>query len=315
MKNNTQLLVKAAQLYYDEDVNQNDLADILGISRPTVSRLLKRAKAEGIVEIIVHDPIVKNHEISSLLREKLGLRDVVVIEGAYEYVKSLERCCEAAVQYLDAVMFDGCTIGITWGLVPQTICDIIPPLDHKDVTIVQMVGCLGTNLPGVDGSRLAIQLSQKLGGKYYNIYSPVFVHNKEVRDYLCNEPAIKETLEISAHTDILINGIGSFDTYSTIFKAGYWNETDIERILSSNAVGHLLGKPFDKDGKPVEIDGTYIVGAPLEYLHEAQWSIGVSASSMKSRAVMGAIRGGYINVLIADQSLANALLKLVNEEE
>ena len=43
------LLVKISRLYYEDGLNQQDIAKRLGISRPHVSRMLAVARAEGIV--------------------------------------------------------------------------------------------------------------------------------------------------------------------------------------------------------------------------------------------------------------------------
>ena len=48
-------LVRASRLYYELGENQNQVAALLGVTRPQVSRLLKRARAEGIVEIRIID--------------------------------------------------------------------------------------------------------------------------------------------------------------------------------------------------------------------------------------------------------------------
>lgn len=49
------LLTKVAQMYYDENKTQQEIADKYGISRPSVSRLLQKAREKGIVEIKVHN--------------------------------------------------------------------------------------------------------------------------------------------------------------------------------------------------------------------------------------------------------------------
>ena len=48
-------LVRASRLYYELGETQNAIAEQLGVTRPQVSRLLKRARAEGIVEIRIVD--------------------------------------------------------------------------------------------------------------------------------------------------------------------------------------------------------------------------------------------------------------------
>ena len=48
-------LVRASRLYYELGETQGAIAEQLGVTRPQVSRLLKRARAEGIVEIRIID--------------------------------------------------------------------------------------------------------------------------------------------------------------------------------------------------------------------------------------------------------------------
>ena len=51
MNNHESLLVHVAQLYYQQNLNQSEISKIVGLSRPTVSRMLEEAREVGIVEI------------------------------------------------------------------------------------------------------------------------------------------------------------------------------------------------------------------------------------------------------------------------
>ncbi len=312
MNQEDQLLIRAARLYYEENINQSDLAKILDISRPTVSRLLKRAKDKGIVKIIVSDPIEKNHFLSKKLRSLLDLKDLVVVSGIYDYHKALERCCIASIQFLETLLQDNLKIGITWGYVSDLICQYIPTLNYKNISIIQLVGCLGTNKPSYDSSRLAIKMANKLNGKYFNMYSPIYVHNKMVRDYLIKEPSINETLSMAESVDIVLSGIGSTNCSSTIYKAGYWDDSYLDYLKFNGAVGHLLGRPFNSNGAPIDMGNRYIIGAPLKTMQNANFSIGISVSKEKAESTLAAVLGRYINVLIIDEALALKLLNLIN---
>ena len=46
-------LIAAAKLYYEENLTQAEVAARLGVSRPTVSKMLTRAREAGIVHIEV----------------------------------------------------------------------------------------------------------------------------------------------------------------------------------------------------------------------------------------------------------------------
>ena len=50
-----QQLIDASRLYYELGETQSRVAEMLGVTRPQVSRILKRARAEGIVEIRIVD--------------------------------------------------------------------------------------------------------------------------------------------------------------------------------------------------------------------------------------------------------------------
>ena len=48
------LIVKIAQLYYEQEMTQAQIAQTLGIYRTTISRLLKRGRELGIVSIAIN---------------------------------------------------------------------------------------------------------------------------------------------------------------------------------------------------------------------------------------------------------------------
>lgn len=68
-----QFSIEAARLYYQSDYSQQQIAEQLNISRPTVSRLLQYAKEKGYVQIRVMDPFEDLDALGSILEEKYGL--------------------------------------------------------------------------------------------------------------------------------------------------------------------------------------------------------------------------------------------------
>lgn len=310
MEDRNELLIRVAELYYDENLNQNEIAKMMNTSRPTVSRILDEAKETGVVEIIVHNPIRKDAQLAYSLRKRFNLRDAVVIAGDYTYDKAIRRCCEAAMQYFYAIMENNTTIGISWGTVPQCLCDLIEKREYYNVNVVQMVGCLGSGDPNIDGLELALRLSRKLGGTYSNIYAPVYVENDLVQKYLMAEPQIAATIKKAMHTDIILTGVGSLDERTSLQVSGNMNDKDRMELIDQGAVGHLLARPFDKDGIEITQRRRFTIGAPLEAMKHAQWSIGISAAEFKAEAVLAAVRGGYLNALIVDQPLAEKLLQM-----
>lgn len=318
MASNTDLLIRASELYYEEDLSQQEVAKILGISRPAVSRLLNEAREEGIVEITVHSPIRKNAELSRQIRETLGLHDAIVVKGEYSYERAIQRCCEAAVDYAKTILVNGMVIGTAWGIVPRDLCQIFEErrkeFELYNIDVIQMVGCLGAGNPEVDGVEIALRLAKSFGGMYYNIYAPIYVSTQAIYEAMMDEPQIKATLRRANYVDVAFMGVGSFDDSTSLQRAGYLNDNSRNSLISQGAAGHLLARPYNVDGEEMQMENRHVIGAPLESLRHAQWSIGVSAAAFKATAVYSAVKGGYLNVLIVDEALAKALLELADAD-
>lgn len=72
------LIVKIAQLYYEQDMTQAQIARELGIYRTTISRLLKRGREQGIVTIAINYDYNENLWLEQQLKQKFGLKEAVV---------------------------------------------------------------------------------------------------------------------------------------------------------------------------------------------------------------------------------------------
>lgn len=310
MNTKEDLLIRTAELYYHQGLSQNAIAEILCTSRPTVSRMLDEARESGIVEIIIHSPVKKNAALSRSLRNAFNLKDAIVVSGEYEYHSALQKCSTAAAHFLTSILENNSTVGISLGPAINYLCDALEPQEYYNVNVVQMVGSLGTGNPGIDGLELAMKVSAKLKGTYSNIYAPAFVDNEIVYHYLIAEPQIEATLKKALAVDILLTGIGSLDSGSTLLNAGYISEAERVELISKGGVAHLLARAFNADGKEIGIEGKHVISAPLNAMKTAKWSIGISASEIKAIPVLTAIRAGFINTLISDEALASKLLEL-----
>ena len=69
-----------AKLYYVDGYKQSEIADMMHISTMMVSRVLKKAEAEGVVTIQVHAPNNMDVETAGALTKKNALlREAVVV--------------------------------------------------------------------------------------------------------------------------------------------------------------------------------------------------------------------------------------------
>ncbi len=69
-----------AKLHYEADLSQVEIAKRLGVSTATISRMLQRARAEGIVRIEIRD-LASPDALTSAVVDALGLKRAAVVEA------------------------------------------------------------------------------------------------------------------------------------------------------------------------------------------------------------------------------------------
>lgn len=83
----------------------------------------------------------------------------------------------------------------------------------------------------------------------------------------------------------------------------------MEGFRSLGAVGVICGRFYDKHGHPVYADiDRRILGITLAQLRQIERRIFLAAGKTNFEATLGAIRGGYVSDLIADEETGRFLL-------
>ena len=308
------LLAAVANLYYCSDLTQNEIAERLYISRPKVSRMLKEARELGIVEISIHEPWERNLDYEQQLKDVFGLENVrVVISQSFGKEKETEKIAEAVSYYLDSVVKPGMVLGISWGNTLYHIVKHISANNRKNipVTVVPIMGAANIRSPEKDAMDLAKDLASAYGGEYYYIYAPLFVKNKELRDNLITEANIKNVLELSAQADIILTSIGSI-----IYKSwsDYLSKKTLEMLEQKGAVGHIGGHFFDGRGQEVATSLTEkMIGINLRDIKKCKAVVCAVYGESKAEAVLGALRGQFLNTLIIDEKCAGKVLEMIKK--
>ena len=120
------LVVRCTQMYYEENLSQVNISEKLGISKSTVSRILRRAKESGIVQFIVNNPFDHDYlELEKALEHKYKLNEVVIVEEQANDEQLKETLAMAAAKYLERIVKTHYRIGVTWGTTVSKISKYI----------------------------------------------------------------------------------------------------------------------------------------------------------------------------------------------
>ncbi|MDP4083623.1 MAG: sugar-binding transcriptional regulator [Bacillota bacterium] len=303
-------VIEAAKLYYLLDYNQNEIASILGVSRPTVSRFLQLAKSEGIVEITIKDPNENVENLSTQLEKKFNLKRVIIASAPqFENHIIKNYLGEKTAEFLDEIVKDNDIIGVTWGTTLYHVAIELKQKFVKDVKVVQLKG-------GVSHSETNTYASEilYLFGKAYNttplhLPLPAIVDHVVVKQAMEADRHIKRILELGKQSNIAIFTLGTVKPDSLLFQLGYFTESDLASLYGKS-VGDICSRFFDHEGRVCnESLNDRTLGINFEDLKTKEYSILVAGGPNKIEGIYGALKGRFANVLVTDQFTAQFLIE------
>lgn len=307
------LMRRAAELYYEQSLSQQQIARIMGSSHSTISRLLSDARAEGIVRITIARATPTDPGLSRDLRRRFDLRDAVVVSAADTPEAELRAVGTAAADLLLALATNDVTIGITWGETMHHVVRALRPVPLRGVEVIQLSGSLGHGDLATDGPRIAFHLAEALGGTCRLVPAPAMMETAEAASALLAQRQVREPIERAAEADIVVQGIGALTAEgSSLERAGYIDREQRLAAIEAGAVGHVFARMIDAEGRELPEWSARVIGVPLEALPRAGWSLCVAASSDKAPALVGALRARLFNTVVVDERTARAVLALAD---
>ncbi len=307
------LLVEVAWLYYEQELTQAEIGRRINVSRSTVSRLLQEARTSGIVTITINYSIARDADLEDRLRTAFSLQHVRVLRSLGRPKEVVRRGMgQLAARLLEQYVTDECVVGVSYGLsIADTIAQV-NPAHHFNVTVIPIIGALGSNNPLIEGIDLARELAMKFGARYRYLHAPLLVEDPRTRDLLVQEPSVRDVLAEGAKADCVIIGIGALEPdSSSLIWTGYLNENELEGLRNKGAVGHMCAQFFDDRGQVLDIDlNQRAISIGLSALHDVKTVIAVAGTREKASAILGALRGGYVDVLVTDDQAAAGILEL-----
>jgi len=310
VESKTHLMVKVAKQYFEAGMTQQEIATSLRISRSTVSRLLSRARDEGIVQIAIEVPPGIYPELENSLEQCCDLVEVIVIETHnYDSPSGIVlELGQAAAGYLERTIQKNDIIGFAWGTTMKTMVDAMQPQKIPNVKVFQMNGGLTPQMTDIHGTSLTHNLATRLGGDAYMLQAPGVVDNPQTQQTFMADTNVHQVFEFANDASMAFFGIGTIAEDTLWGRAGLLTEEVTEELESLGAVGDIMSRYYDENGKRVNSSLCQrVVGIPIEQLLGIDRRIGVAGGSEKFKAILGALRGGYINVLITDHITAQKL--------
>lgn len=311
------LLVKTAQLYYEQELTQSEISKRLRLSRQKVQRLLREARDQGIVRINIRPVMGAHGELETSLEQKFGLREAIVVETtAYDEQAVVTReIGVGAAEHLMRVLQSQDVVVISWGSSLLGMVDALqsngPPAGIDGVKVVQGLGGLGDPTNETHATELTRSLARALRGQALLLPAPGVAGTYAACQAFQNDPFVMRALEQGAGANLAFMGIGAprADTilvrHSTIVS---WPE--IAELQKQGAVGDINLRYYDDQGFPVESDlDSRVIGLTLDEIRKIERVVGVAGGSEKFAAIKAALKRNIVDVLVTDHRTAQRLLE------
>lgn len=299
------LIVKIAQLYYEQEMTQAQIAHELGIYRTTISRLLKRGRELGVVTIAINYDYNDSLWLEEQLKQKFALKEAVVAPlesetGTY------------GAQLVERLLTSDAVVGFGWGRAVSSLVEALPTASQpRSLTCVPIVGGPSGKLPSrYHVNTLTYGAATRLKGESYLADFPALLDNPVIRNGIMQSQHFKTLAEYWQRLDIALVGIGSPAIRHAANWQAFYGNAQSDELIARQVAGDICSRFFDHDGAPVQTAmHEKTLSITLATLHQARYVIGIATGEEKRAAILGALRGKHINTLVTDRATADYLVR------
>ena len=301
------LLAAVARRHYLMHQSKVEIAEELGVSRFKVARMIEAARERGLVRIEIVRQGTLDVDTSARLQEEFRLAHAVVVDTADTDPGTVrQQLGRAAADLLSEIVVAGDVLGLPWSRSVHAAVGALTGLAHVDV--VQLTGAIA--LPDFDSSAVDIvrRAARVAGGRAHVFYAPFVLDSEDSADALRRQPAVAGGLSRASEVTKALVGVGRWASgESTIHDL--LSDKERRALAREGVVGELAGVFFDADGQPLRTALTpRLITLDADQLAAIPEVVAVVAGASKLEAVSAALRGGLVQGLVTDATLARALL-------
>ncbi len=304
-------LARVTWLYHHQKLTQQQVAAEMGLSRPTVVRLLRQAMESGIVTISLRLDVLSQMELSARIAQRFGLKEVFIVPTSLEHGEAdvLRAVAETSALYLENSLRPNQILNVTWGRTLLQVARSLQEHPVKGVVIAQTLGGLNSGHV-INPYRVASLFGEKLHAPVHHLSVPMMVASKKLRELFLSDPSVQATLAVARLAAMTLVSVGKVDHSATVVQTGLLSASVIDQLKARGAVGDISGRYFDREGKRIlgDVDDRMLALSWKDFQCLGNL-VAVVCGVDKRDAILGALRTGVLSCLIIDDQTALALLE------
>ncbi|HHG91026.1 MAG TPA: sugar-binding transcriptional regulator [Devosia sp.] len=320
-----QLMARAAWLYYLGGLNQEETSSRMGLTRARVNRLLRQARASGLVSISIDHRDIGLLPVENAIQQEFGLQFCIctpplgLSPAQMEDNENLSEFPQRAVgstaaHYLRDLLASkpDAVIGTGWGRTLNQITRNLAGAKAPKARFISLMGSLTAN-SAFNPFEVVQALAHATGAEGYFLPVPFIADTKEDREVLLSQHTVARSLEMARHTDLALISIGELTETSLLRQQSMITQQELADLRKAGAVGDTNGIFFDDGGHPVKHslnDRTLAVS--FDDLKRSTTVI-LSAGPRKVEATCALLRSGVGKGLIIDGDSALLLVERLKQ--
>jgi len=305
-------LVTVAKMYYEDNMNQSEIAKIIGVSRPLVSILLSDARELGIVEIKINSPFEMDNNIMRVLCKTYNIKGGSLINGVNSKSMTEKMIVKSSYDFIKKAVNRGEYIGISWGNMIGDVVELMETQDEKfmiDGDVCSLVGNSATASKNYHTDELCRAFGQATGCEPHFALAPAFYETNEDLTSVSKLDFYSKIQQSWEKVNFAIVNIENHPSVPDLATASRFGSK------IKDAVGHMVSYYYDKDGNIIENENDVVFRIPLEQLKKADIVMGICRCNVTAENLVGALKTGILTHIFVEQQIAQeVVLKLVEQE-
>lgn len=304
-----ELRIRAAWIYYIEGLTQQETAEVLGVNRVQVTRLLAEARKRGEVHIRINSNIAPVIEVQRELTRLFNVPKVIVSPRTDPASDATRSIAATAGKFISEYVRSDMTIGVGWG---RTLYSALPHIEGRELDNVRIISLLGgiSQAKRFNPAEFAWQFAELFQGEGYLVPAPALVDSAETKHALLEHCGINQIFDLADSLDVAIVSAGGITKLTTSYRLGHVSEVERKSLIAAGAVGDILYHFINAEGQIVDHPvNKRAISVGIERLRKATDRVLISGGEEKTSVLIGCLTLLRPTVFITDELTAKAIVE------